>query len=199
MADVLTLKVGTDHSLPLAIPGAYTTATVTAGSTVYWNDNSTVDANNNRGSITLGSSQQFIVPVWLKSAGLSSVSVTAQRASASPLALVATTGPDAFQLQNATPSILSWTAPSDGLLHRAAIYACKSVTANETGGAISVYINNASWATVLFPGGQQTTFRIASGSATAAIAVPSGATLNVVQSSALTAGFSYLFCEIWAS
>ena len=52
--------------------------------------------------------------------------------------LVATTGVNGFMLQNATPNILSWTAPNDGNMHRLIVFATLHVTSSETGGKVLV-------------------------------------------------------------
>ena len=48
--------------------------------------------------------------------------------------LVATTGVNGFALQNGTPTILTWTPPNDGQVHRVLLIAQENVTVAETGG-----------------------------------------------------------------
>jgi len=122
----------------------------------------------------------------------------------SGLALVATTGPNGFAKQNATPQILSWTAPNDGNLHRFMIVATESVTSTETGGQIT---NSYS-----APGGGGiiTVPIFAAGSGAGpnqgnlgerqAQSIPAGSTVSIQQATALTAGGpTIVYAEIWGS
>jgi hypothetical protein len=94
-----------------------------------------------------------------------------------------------FPLQNATPTILSWTAPNDGQLHYATFIGSLSVTTLEVGGAV-----NFQWTS----GGQVGSHPIwAAAQATGAVLQPAncytvaidpGTTVSVLQSSALTSG-----------
>jgi hypothetical protein len=112
----------------------------------------------------------------------------------------AATGIAGFALVNGTPTILSWTVPNDGNLHRFAIFGSLSVTENETGG-------NIGYAYVL-PDGTQTSFELVAGNVNfapsgeqapftnLAIVAP-GSLVTVSQSTALTAGAATLWAEIW--
>ena len=115
------------------------------------------------------------------------------------LELVASTGDAGFALQNGTPTILTWTAPADGNLHRAWIVYNGHVTVAETGGAV-----NASWT---LPDGTGTvsptlasgTSGVGGGQASCAAMIEPGSTITVKQTSALTVGAATAWAEIWAS
>lgn len=114
--------------------------------------------------------------------------------------LVATAGLAGFALQNATPTILSWTAPADGALHRFSVYASMHVTSAETGGIVQAVFTlpdgSAGFYTVL-PGGQGTGFN--SSQVNLATIVKAGTTVTLQQVTALTAGGAKLWAEIWAN
>jgi|HubBroStandDraft_1064217.scaffolds.fasta_scaffold313082_2 hypothetical protein len=116
------------------------------------------------------------------------------------LALVATTGPLGFTLQNATPTILGpWTAPNDGQLHRLFIYGELIVSSTQTGGIINLNIVD--------PQGTPRVRTIWSGALGAGFSIPNngaqctiqaGSQVTLVQT-AQTLGASVLFAELWAS
>lgn len=116
-----------------------------------------------------------------------------------PLQLQATTGVNGFGLQNATPDILTWTAPSDGEQHRATIFASLEVTSAETGGTVV-----ADWT---FPSGSGNGIVLAAGGQAAGnnatnpveVILGAGTTVTVRQSAALTAGAATIWAEIWGS
>ena len=114
------------------------------------------------------------------------------------LVLQATTGVAGFALQNATPTIISWTAPNDGNLHRFIVICSLDVSSAETGGAVSLVCTP--------PGaGAQTTSLYAGGLGTGPAyntqerLVQPGTTVTVEQSSALTGGAATVWAEIWGS
>lgn len=117
------------------------------------------------------------------------------------LQLMATTGLAGFALQNATPTIQSWTAPNDGNLHRAQIFAVQHVVSTETGGGVQV-VYTLPDGTVAAPH-----TALAGGAAAGdgilqnnlCILVQAGTTVTVKQASALTAGAAVVWAEIWAS
>lgn len=115
------------------------------------------------------------------------------------LQLVATIGLTPFAKQNGTPILLSYTFPNDGQMHRFMVIASEHVTVAETGGGVGLNLNvpdgtaqNAG--TALFAGAKT----IGAYHATDAGLVQAGSTLQVDQSSALTAGASVVWAEIWA-
>lgn len=70
------LEVTNDHAVPFVVPGPGSfTVTNVSGNTLFYNDDAQVSSVRNLGSITAGSSQTFTIPMWLKSAGLSVVTL----------------------------------------------------------------------------------------------------------------------------
>jgi hypothetical protein len=123
--------------------------------------------------------------------------------SAAGLALVASTGIDGFVLENATPTILSWTAPDDGKLHRVLLVATQDVTQAMTGGLIRARFsmpNGNSNDTVQVSDGQDSTgYNYNLYLATFPMIIEPGSTFTLGQESALTAGASTFWAELWAS
>jgi len=114
------------------------------------------------------------------------------------LRLVATTGIAGFALQNATPPIISWTAPNDGNMHRALLIAQENVTSALTGGQIAITgtdPDGTAFTFSAFPAGQGTGVHVSS-TAPVFLMKP-GTTLTLEQFSAATAGAGLVFAEIW--
>lgn len=115
--------------------------------------------------------------------------------------LQASTGTAGYALVNGTGTIISWTAPADGALHRAALFGSLHCTVTATGGLI-----NASWTG---PDGTAATHTFYSAGQTAGspiqpggaylITVQAGTTVSIAQGSALTGGAASLWAEIWGS
>jgi hypothetical protein len=121
----------------------------------------------------------------------------------SGLSVRETAGIDGFALTDGTPTILTWTAPDDGSLHRFELAFNGVVTSNLTGGAIN--------ATFFAPDGLTESFfgiwnannptgahQFANG-ASGVITIAPGTTVTVYQSSAVTAGAATVWPEIWGS
>jgi len=115
-----------------------------------------------------------------------------------PLASLATTGPAGFPLQDATPTILTWTAPADGFIHRVLVNCAWHVTSTETGGVVQVEITLPDGTTKgneLSAGGQ------AGGeyfSLTGYLVEP-GSSVSLDQTSALTAGAALWWAEFYGA
>jgi hypothetical protein len=114
------------------------------------------------------------------------------------LELQATTGPNGFALQDATPTIISWTAPNDGNLHRVVCFFELQITSAQTGGEVNLPFTDASGTIrsfVLASGGQ------GAGNVNAPneVLIKAGTTISVAQISALTAGAATVWAEIWGS
>ncbi len=115
------------------------------------------------------------------------------------MTLLAATPVAGFALQNGTPTIITWTAPNDGALHRVLVLTTLHVTSTETGGQVNL--------TATLPDGTAVSSNIVnSGQATGVIARASSAcfaevntAVSVVQQTALTAGAAVLWAEIWGS
>lgn len=115
------------------------------------------------------------------------------------LGMQASTGVAGFALQNATPTILSWTAPNDGQLHRGILFVSLFVSSAATGGQV-----NLTWTQ---PGGNvfnPAVFAASQGSGghlptggTAGFNVAAGSAVTLNQATALTAGAATLWAEIW--
>ena len=109
---------------------------------------------------------------------------------ASPLAGVA--------LVNGTPTILTWTAPNDGKLHRVLINAYGFVTSAQTGGQITFNYTdpagNAVNGATLMPGGAGAGPQLPG---TFTRLLGPGGTLTILQFSAQTAGAATFWYEIW--
>lgn len=113
------------------------------------------------------------------------------------LVQVATTGTAGFALQNATPTILSWTAPNDGNAHVVAPFGNVHISSAETGGVIS--------GTFTDPGGNSGNAQLDAGGHGAStvtfngkqIMIGPGTTFSIVQT-ALTIGAATVWCSIWA-
>lgn len=115
------------------------------------------------------------------------------------LGLQATTGVDGFALQDATPTILSWTAPDDGNLHRVLFVTSLYVSSASTGGQVNCYGG--------LPQGGNAYNEIAAATHAAGaefgnacwLIVGPGQPAVIYQASALTAGDAILYAEIWGS
>jgi len=115
--------------------------------------------------------------------------------------LVATTGESGFALQNGTPTIISWTAPNDGNLHRVQLFFLVDVTSTQTGGAVQAQPISPLGDTafiVVFAGGASSGTSHGPANATTFTIGPN-TTFSLVQSSAQSAGAAKVFAEIWAS
>lgn len=122
-----------------------------------------------------------------------------QSPSVGELNLVATTGINGFALQDGTPTILSWTAPDDGNMHRAIFYLNLHVTSALTGGIINANWNgpdDAGYQVQIANGGYGQGTDV--GSPIVAI-VGSGKTVTISQATAITQGDAIVWAEIWAS
>lgn len=138
-------------------------------------------------------------------AGGSNVVITAANLAAGNAGLLglpvvqATTGTAGYTLVNGTGTILSWTAPNDGLLHRAAVSGSLFASALETGGNISLLYTD--------PGGNANTTAVWAGGLNGAnagtakfVSVKAGTAVTLQQTVALSAGGpSTLWAELWAS
>jgi hypothetical protein len=124
------------------------------------------------------------------------------------MTLQATTGVGGYTLVNGTGTIISWTAPSDGNLHRFTIHARLIMSSGGTGGAL--YTGNGG--TVLTGGtvnsgsflwnnnqGAGDYFLNKSGSGDYKGVLGPGEQIYIKQNSALTAGAGIFYAEIWGS
>ncbi len=117
------------------------------------------------------------------------------------LALQATTGPAGYALVNGTGTVISWTAPNDGNMHRFLVTASQHVTSAETGGQMKITLTTPDGYTngsiTLYNGGSGTGF--APPSQVPVGLIEAGTAVIVTQTSALASGAAVLWAEIWGS
>lgn len=106
-------------------------------------------------------------------------------------------------LINGTATILTWTTPNDGKLHRFLIYAALLVATSETGGLIQVGWFGPGGATIqntqLFAAGLAAFTQAYAPNAIPGLVAAPNTAVTVAQNSALTAGAATLWAEIWGS
>jgi hypothetical protein len=112
----------------------------------------------------------------------------------------AVTASAGFALQDATPTILSWTAPNDGLLHWAFVgaylHASSSMTGGELGNSFTDPQGNVVSDNQFVPGGQPSGF---SQWQSNLVPVQPGTVVSVYQATALTGGAAKAWAAIWGS
>jgi len=116
------------------------------------------------------------------------------------LALVATTGVAGFALQNATPTILTWTAPNDGNAHSVQWAGEIRVSVAQTGGQLTLSFtdpSNQGASTTVDNGGHGVGFNPMSNYR--AVMVAPGTTVTLAQSTAMTLGTATAFASLWAA
>jgi hypothetical protein len=124
--------------------------------------------------------------------------VTAASVSGGLLELQAATPLAGYTMVNSTGTIISWTAPNDGKMHRVAVFGMQEMTSGGTGGVVNLDFTD--------PGGTTHAFAIfaanaglgghAPGLVTTVLVAP-GTVVKVAQDSALTAGAGIVWAEIW--
>jgi hypothetical protein len=117
------------------------------------------------------------------------------------LAKVAATPVGGFALANGTSTILTWTAPADGQIHRASVYGSEDVISAMTGGNVNVTWTDpsgGSQAWTIFPSASSAGWNYAISQPPDLLVAP-GSAVAVVQATALTAGAATLWAEIRAS
>jgi hypothetical protein len=116
------------------------------------------------------------------------------------LALQATTGAAGFALQNATPTIITWTPPNDGNLHRVVLFLVPIITSGSTGGQVNLSFTD--------PGGTGRSITVATATHGVGYLAPVGAAtyvtqagqaVSLVQQTALTGGAVTVYAELWGS
>jgi hypothetical protein len=118
------------------------------------------------------------------------------------LSNVASTGATGYTLVNGTGTIVSWTAPNDGNMHRVLIGGNLVVTSNETGGNISFSMtlpNGTSESGVIIPGAAAAGFYKVSSVGNGVFFIEANTTFSITQSSALSGGAAVGWFELWAS
>lgn len=116
--------------------------------------------------------------------------------------LAATPFPAGFALQNATPTLFSYTTPNDGKEHRVQVFGSQATTVAETGGGVSITFTD--------PGGTPRNITVFSGNVGVGIqtsgsvvgnafTVAPNTVVSLVQSAALTLGAATVYAELWGS
>lgn len=115
------------------------------------------------------------------------------------MGLVATTGTAGTALINGSQTISSWTAPSDGKMHRVLVFGIQNVSSAETGGAVNVSLtmpDGNAYSPQIFGGnaglgGHNMSFDV--------YLVQSGSVFSITQTGALSVGAATMWFELWAS
>jgi hypothetical protein len=113
--------------------------------------------------------------------------------------LLGSTGLGGFTVQDATPNLFSFVIPNDGNMHRIMALGEMIVSSAQTGGLISVLLNDPSGTPrtrALFNGGYAAGYQAIDGFLTT---IAPGQTITVAQTSAQTAGAAVAWIEIWGS
>jgi hypothetical protein len=123
------------------------------------------------------------------------VSVTPFTTGFNKLAATAVAG---VALSGAGQTVLTWTAPSDGQLHRVSLYVDLNVTTLDVGGAVSWTYTNPAGAVSsnlnLISGGAA----VGAHRATDGAIVEAGSTVTITVA-ALTGGAAVIWAELWGS
>jgi hypothetical protein len=118
------------------------------------------------------------------------------------MTLEATTGSAGYALVNGTGSILSFTTPNDGNMHRVVLIANKVIGSTETGGQIYLAFTDPSGSgrsIAIFNGGGGGGWNTPNVIGDCFVLVKGNTTVSLNQASALTGGASTLFAELWGS
>jgi hypothetical protein len=118
-------------------------------------------------------------------------------ASPSPWQLQASTGLAGFNLQNGTPTLISWTPPNDGFVHYALVVCTVHTTSGETGGAMAGSYTSPDGGAVGAPGLQAGGAGVGVTTAQSVFMCQGGQPVSVKQSSALTLGAAIAWAAIY--
>lgn len=110
--------------------------------------------------------------------------------------IVASTGASGYTLVNGTGNVFTWTAPSDGALHRVLLLATIGVTSATTGGQMQLSGTNPAGTT----GNQQffSTQGTGNHETQLSMQVEAGTTVTLSQNTAMTAGAAVLWADLIA-
>jgi hypothetical protein len=115
------------------------------------------------------------------------------------LSLLAATPPTGFAKLNSTPNIISYTFVADGQPHRVALFASENCTGTETGGSVQLQYTDPGGNVVntgVFTAGSAVGTSIGTAKLTP---VQPGSTVTLRQNTALTAGATTVWAELWGS
>lgn len=147
-----------------------------------------------------GGTGQTSLPLTVANGGTGAATLNA----AGIMTLQATTGNTGYTLVNSTGTVITYTTPNDGNVHRVILYALIHVSSNETGGQITItYTGPQAGATVH----TTTVFAAALSSDTAGqpaaspiqVIVGPNTAVSVLQATALSGGAAVAWCELWGS
>ncbi len=149
------------------------------------------------GAVALDGSAADIEPVGAAAAaGSTGLAADAGHVHAG-FSLLAGTSLAGYPLVNGTGTILSWTAPDDGQLHRVSVAGSLNVNSAETGGLVQLVAVDPAGGTSyseVAPAGAAAGSHVV---ATPIVIVGPGTVVAVKQESALTAGAATLWAELW--
>lgn len=114
--------------------------------------------------------------------------------------LLASTGIAGAAKANGTPTFLTWNVPNDGALHRVMVFVTEDVATLETGGAVSVTgkaPDGTAFTSQVIGGGQAV--GVHNNGAPSLYIVQPGSVVTFAQTSALTAGATTVWAEIWGT
>lgn len=121
--------------------------------------------------------------------------------------LATTTSSGVALSTSATQTILAWTAPSDGLMHRVTVFAQMHVTSTLASGGAPVEITltfpdagSASKGTIFGTSSTAVGFYYLTNNSTpSTFLIESGTTFSILQNSILSSGAGLVFAELWGS
>ncbi|HEY1668492.1 MAG TPA: glycosyl hydrolase family 28-related protein [Trebonia sp.] len=135
-------------------------------------------------------------PQSISQGGTSATTAAAALTALGALRPLAATAAGGYTQVNGTGTVLTWTAPNDGQLHRVILLADLHVTTTQVGGAITMNCD--------FPDGFANAPSVFAGAASpggygafVGRVVEAGATVTITQSSALTSGAAVMWAELW--
>lgn len=154
---------------------------------------------------TTGQLPQFMGPaagttwMWADANGGAGPRAVVNSYSNAPWSQLAATAFAGYTLINGTGTILSWTAPNDGVMHRVLVMGTMHVSSAETGGTINLGVT--------LPDGTAGTFALftagqgggAHNMSFETYLVAPNTTVTITQASALTAGVAKAWFELWGS
>lgn len=200
--DTFTILDGTGHSIQngAIIDGPYYPYNAADQDVVLTN------SSNLNGQVALDTSRpgfvRYIITTTAAVSGPSWVTVEVVNLPQAPYPTrVATTTSSGYNLINGTGTILSYTTPQDGRLHLVTVAATKVVSTAETGGACTIAFATAAAVTVFAGTKAVGTYPSpdAAESQTNTFIIQPGQTIALAQSTALTAGASTVYAEIWST